>query len=152
MDKNYDKSTSNTAIKNQKQEQKPHEFGTPRLKVPEDVVLIDEKEASRIEEMLKQFGKSLESVRDKNGWTNKQMLARLNYEYFPNVETLSRFIAHTNKRIPSLAKYLDALRAFGPDMELTANKSRDIKDLTNAELIRELERISIELSSRTRQG
>ena len=76
MDKNYDKSTSNTAIKNQKQEQKPHEFGTPRLKVPEDVVLIDEKEASRIEEMLKQFGKSLESVRDKNGWTNKSEAKR----------------------------------------------------------------------------
>ena len=124
---------------------------TARLKYDEDVVLIDEKEDARIKGMLDQFGKSLEKVRDKNGWTNEQMLARLNCEYFPNKETISRFIGCKNKRYPSLAQYLDALRAFGPDMELTSIKNRDIRELSNAELIRELERISNELSRRTRQ-
>lgn len=125
----------------------------PRLPKPDKVVLLDEDDVNYVDRAVKRFGDELAKCREKQGWTNRQLLERLNPDYFPSTETISRLVNHDQKRLPSWGQVVDAHRVLGLDLNALADgdKPLTLEQLSDAELAIQFEQYAAEMSRRMRQ-
>lgn len=133
-----------------------HQETSPRLPEPDkdEVIILTEQDIDYVSKAMVSARSMLYQIREKYGYTNQQLLDRLNSDVFRKIPDISRQVSFDNKKTrPFNVKQLfDLHRAFPDDFDLNAiadgTPPRGLHDLTNVELINRQEQITAELLRR----
>lgn len=123
-----------------------------RLPKTEEIKLYSEDE-NYVQKALNRIGPALDKICQDNHWHKDALMARLDTEFYPTPESISRVITNDGKRRTSAGQLIELRRVSGISLDKLADGANpfEIEQMSDARLVELMELFSAELARRIRQ-